>query len=66
MAVLKTKTQPENTFINPCKKPLTADKLIRFKGCENIPPDEVQAIVESLEMLAVLLLELSTTNEKKK
>ena len=64
MSVAKTKKPAVNTFINPCKKALTVDMLNTFAGCEDIPIEEAEAIVASLEMLSVLLLEFVLEKEK--
>jgi len=64
MSVAKTNIRPPNTLINPGKIPLTADILSTFPGCENIPREEAEEIVASLEMLSVLLLEFVMEQKK--
>jgi len=53
---------PEDFFdyaqkINPKCESLTPEKLRSFPGCEHYTDEEAQHIIQSLEMLAVILFE---------
>lgn len=46
------------TFINPKKEPLTAERLRKFKGCEQLTDAEAEQALLGIKTLSVLLIEL--------
>lgn len=45
-------------FINPKKEPLTADRLKKFRGYENMSDSEVEEAIIGIKTLSTLLIEL--------
>ncbi|WP_207515047.1 hypothetical protein [Longitalea luteola] len=67
MKQLKTVLENNEDFfdyaqrINPKRESLTPEKVRSFSGCQNYTDEEANGIIQSLEMLAVIIFENAET-----